>query len=251
MEDQDLSVAIGTTSDPNRGDLKLFGEEGSEGRVDEFQDNGAHAGLFEGMSITEETIAFRRGFSLDVVATFFDDALREHPEVANHGNAISQDRFDHGQALEAPLDFDRIGTCIPKESRIFEGEGGSDATTGRKIAGDESVFYASGDGSCVVKHIRHGHLGGIRIAKHDHSQRISNEDQIQAAVVEEARRGVIIGCETGEAATSSFGITQTMGGIFQGRGNLEVMERFWQILRRKASGIGEIAMLADGDGFSG
>jgi hypothetical protein len=42
-----------------------------------------------------------------------------------------------------------------------------------------------------------------------------------------------------------------MGGIFQGRGNLEVMERFWQILRRKASGMDEIAMLADGDGFSG
>jgi hypothetical protein len=88
MEDQDLSVAIGTTSDPNRRDLKFLREEGGEGRVDEFKDNGAHAGLFEGMTITEETLAFRRGFSFDVVATFFDDALREHPEVANHGNAI-------------------------------------------------------------------------------------------------------------------------------------------------------------------
>ena len=171
--------------------------------------------------------------------------------MTNHSNTISQDRFDHGEAFEAAFDFDRIGTCIPKESRIFEGEAGSDAAAGWKIAGDESVFYASGDGSSVVKHIPHGHLGGIRIAKHDHSQRISNEDQIQSAVVEEARRGVIIGCETGEAATSSFGITQTVGGIFQGRGNLEVMERFWQILRRKASGMDEIAMLADGDGFSG
>jgi hypothetical protein len=171
--------------------------------------------------------------------------------VTNHSNTISQDRFDHGEAFEAAFDFDRIGTCIPKESRIFEGEAGSDAAAGWKIAGDESVFYASGDGSCVVKHIPHGHLGGIRIAKHDHSQRISNEDQIQSAVVEEARRGVIIGCETGEAATIGFGITQTGGWIFQGSGNLEVMKGFWQILLRKASGMDEIAMLADGDGFSG
>jgi hypothetical protein len=230
MKDQDLAVAIGTTSDSNCGDLKLFGEEGSEGRVNEFQDNGAHAGLFEGMAITEETLAFRRGFSLDVVATFFDDALGEHPEVANHGDAIRQDRFDHGQALEAAFDFNRIGSGISEESRIGKGEGGSDAAAGRKIAGNEGVFYASGDGSCVMKHIRHGHRGGIRIAKHDHAQRISNEDQIQSAVVEKARGGVIVGCETGEAATSSFGITQTRGGIFQGRGNLEVMERFWQIL---------------------
>ena len=251
MKDQDLTVAIGSASDPNRGDLKLFGEEGSEGRVDEFQDNGAHAGLFEGMGITEERLAFRRGFSFDVVAAFFDDALREHSEVANHGNAIRQDRFDHGQALEAALDFDRIGSGISEESRIFEGEGGSDATACWKIAGDEGVFYASGDGSCVVKHIRHGHLGGIRIAKHDHAQGIADKDQIQTAVVEKARGGVIVGRETGEAATSGFGITQTRGEVFQGTGNLKVTERFWQILRRKASGMNEIALLADGNGFSG
>ena len=42
-----MSVAIGTTSDPNRGDLKLFREEGSEGRVNEFQDHGKNAGVCE------------------------------------------------------------------------------------------------------------------------------------------------------------------------------------------------------------
>jgi hypothetical protein len=102
-----------------------------------------------------------------------------------------------------------------------------------------------------VKHVGHSDRGGIGVAEYDHAQGISDEDEIQTTVIKKSRGWIIIGREAGEAATVGFGIAQTSGCIFQGAENLEVMKRFWQILRRKASGMDEIAMLADGDGFSG
>lgn len=146
--------------------------------MNEFQHDGTHSRLFESMGITKETIAFGGGFSFDVVATFLNHALREHAQVPDHGNTISQDRFDHREAFEAAFDFNGIGTRISKKSSILTCECGSETTAGRKIAGDEGFFCSSGDGSSVVKHFRHGDRGGIRIAEYDHTQGISDKDKI-------------------------------------------------------------------------
>jgi len=217
--------------------------------MNEFQYDGTDSGLLEGMGITEESFAFGGGFSLDVVAAFLNHTLGEHAEVADHGNTISQDGLHHGKAFEAAFDFNGNGACISKKSSILEGERWGRAAAGRKIACDEGFLGTTSDGTCMMKHVRHGDLGGIGVAEYDHSQGIADEEKIETTVIKKSRGWIIIGREAGETATDGFGIAQTSGSIFQGAENLEVMKWFWQILWRKSRRLKVVALLPNRDAF--
>lgn len=202
-----MAVTFGSASDADRGNLKFFCEEGSQWRVNEFQNNGTHTGLFEGMGITVETVAFSGGFSLDVVAAFFDHALREHAKMADHRNAVSEYRLNHWKTLESAFDFNSSGTRFPKKSGVFDCECRGHAAAGGKVACEQGFFCPTGDGAGVVEHVSHGHLGGIRIAEYDHAQRITDKDEVQPTVIEKPGGRIIVGGEAGEAATGRFGFT--------------------------------------------
>jgi hypothetical protein len=50
----------------------------------------------------------------------------------------------------------------------------------------------------VVEHISHSYLGGIRVAKNNHSERVANEKQVETAIIEQAGGRVVVSREARE-----------------------------------------------------
>ena len=60
------------------------------------------------------------------------------------------------------------------------------------------------DHSEMMQHVRHRHLRGIRVAEHDHSHRIANQNHRNAGFIEQFRRRIIIRRERGDLLTALF-----------------------------------------------
>jgi hypothetical protein len=55
-----------------------------------------------------------------------------------------------------------------------------------------------------MNHVIHRDMRGIGVSQNDHSQRVANQQQIEPALVEKARSGVIIGRERSQTAAFSL-----------------------------------------------
>ena len=51
----------------------------------------------------------------------------------------------------------------------------------------------------MVEHVLHRDLRGVGVAKDDHPKGVSDEQKIESAIVEQARRRKIVGGEAGNA----------------------------------------------------
>lgn len=94
--DEDLAGAMGAAADADGWDGEGTCDFCSEVVGDEFEDDSERAeGLEEG-GIGEEGFSFFGRTAFDAVAAFFADALGEHTEMAEDGNAVSDEGFDLG-----------------------------------------------------------------------------------------------------------------------------------------------------------
>jgi hypothetical protein len=55
--------------------------------------------------------------------------------------------------------------------------------------------HGTAHGSSVVEHLVYGHCERIFMAENDHRERIANENEIDSCLVDQARSGVVVGCE--------------------------------------------------------
>src|SRR4051812_3302514 len=89
--DQNFSVTEWASTNSNGRDGNLFCDLAGDRRGDEFQDNRKRTGLRQRERIGEQGFPFWFFFSFDMVAAFFNDALRQHPEVSEKRNSGRDD----------------------------------------------------------------------------------------------------------------------------------------------------------------
>jgi hypothetical protein len=161
--------------------------------------------LVDSEGVGDETLGLGGEFSLDVVATFFDDPLREHAKMTDEWDAIGDYSFNRWQALTASFDLHQIGTRDAQLARIFNRQARRGATACRQVSSHKSLDCSTRNSARVVDHFIHRNMRRVRMPKHDHSQRITNQQQIETTLVEKTSSGVIVGRESGKASACDFG----------------------------------------------
>jgi len=197
MEDQDASVTFLPAPNAYGRAGCLLRNRCSEGRVDELQHDGAGSSLVYGKGVRNQTLGLGSGFPLDMVATFFNDPLREHSEMTDKRNAICKYGLNRRQALPTSFDLHQIGARFAKLAGILNGEARRGATASGQVGSDECFRGTTCNGAGVVDHVGHCDMCRVGMTKNHHSQGIADQQKIQAALVEKTRCGVVVGGERG------------------------------------------------------
>ena len=205
MKNKDTAIAILPAPNADGRTGCLLGNRCGEGRVDELQHDGAGSSLVYGKGVRNQALSLGRGFSLDMVATFFHDPLRKHAEMTDKRNAIRKYGLNSRQALTTSFDLHQISARFAKFPGILNGETRRCATASRQVGGDKCFCDTTRDGAGVVDHVGHRNMCGVWMTKNHHSQGIADQQQVKPALVEETRGGVVVGGESGQAAACNLG----------------------------------------------
>ena len=154
------------------------------------------------MGAFAEGLGLFRGLAFLVVAAFFEHALGQHAEVAHDGNACGGDGADFVGLADAAFEFDGLGTGRDEAAGGRERLLGRVVSVNRQVADDEGLRPGTGNGGDVVQHVVERDVGGVGEAKHDHPERVADEQNIHAAFVEQAGAGVVVGREDGDTASA-------------------------------------------------
>ncbi len=88
----------------------------------------------------------------------------------------------------------------------------------RHVGHDERATDSAAHGACVVKHLVHSDGEGVFVAENDHGERIADEDEIDAGLVDEARGRVVVGGERRDRLALALHFAERGHGDF-GKGN--------------------------------
>ena len=196
VEDEDLAVAIGTGADADGGNGQGGGDFGGSFAGNAFKNDGAGAGLGK-----------REGIGLKLARCFrwCGPAPDSHPcgaRFAASGRDGRRREFRHRV---------RARTSSTRGPSILTASAPASLTKRMALAtslGDRAVIAAEGhvghderaangaaDGARVVEHLVDGDGKGVFMAEDDLAERIADQDEIDACLVDKARGGVVVGGE--------------------------------------------------------
>ncbi len=81
-----------------------------------------------------------------------------------------------------------------------------------QIGAEQSTRFGPGGGAHVMFHLRHGDMRRVRIAEHDHAQRIADQHQRNAGFIEQPRHREIIRRQRGDLFAARFHGADGFGG---------------------------------------
>ena len=234
MGDEHLAVAGCAGADADGGDLQRGADSRGDVSFHEFEDDGECARFFNRKRVGGEGVGGLGCFAFELVAAFFADALREHAEVGHDGDAVCDDVGDTRGVACAAFEFHGV------RAGGDEAAGVGDGLVGRVVAGegevgdDKRALRAAGDGGGVMEHVLHGDVGGVGEAEDDHAEGIADEEDVDAAFVEQPRGRVVVGGEDGELFAAAFhgGAvggrhgSESFGEEFDAGGIVEALEEF-------------------------
>ena len=100
-----------------------------------------------------------------------------------------------------------LTASAPAASEAFGvGDGVCDGvvTVIRQVRGQQGARLGPGGGADVMLHLGHGDMRRVRIAQHHHAQRIADQNQRNAGLIEQACHRKIIGGERGNLLAARF-----------------------------------------------
>ena len=72
------------------------------------------------------------------------------------------------------------------------------------VGHQEGALHPAAHGAGVVQHLLHGDRQGVLVAQHDHAERVAHQHHVDAGLVDQARAGVVVGCEAGNEFVTLF-----------------------------------------------
>ena len=136
-----------------------------------------------------------RGLALHLVAAHAVHGLGRESDVADDRNLRVEDAADDGKARDSALDFDRLGAAFLDEAHGVLHRLAAAGVIGAEghVCHQEGVVHGAAHGAGVMQHLLHGDRQGAVIAEHDLGKRVSDQDEIHAGFIGQARGGVIVG----------------------------------------------------------
>ena len=82
------------------------------------------------------------------------------------------------------------------------------------VGDDERAAHGAAHGAGVVQHLVHGDGEGVFVAEHDHGERVADQDQVDAGLVDQARGGIVVGGERGDGLALALHLSECGHGDF-------------------------------------
>src|SRR5882762_8221708 len=209
---QDLAVAVRAGTDPDGGDAQLAGDLRGEFAGHGFENDGEGACGFHGAGVAQQLLGAIGGLALHAVAAQRVDGLRREADVAHHGNFGFGEARDQFQTALAAFDFYGFDAGFFHEAygvaqrfrsiRVIAAKG--------HVRDQERALRAAADGAGVMDHFVEGYRQRAVVTEGDHGERITDEDDVDACLVEQARGRIVVRRQ----ADDFFGISRV--GIFRG-----------------------------------
>src|ERR1035437_4459207 len=119
------------------------------------------------------------------------------PGDRNLGIDHAPDRLD---ALFAAFHLARLGAAFFHEAgSVPNGVAGVNLIRPVRHVGDQQrILHAPVHGLDVVQHLVHRNRERVLVTKHGHSQRVADQDNVDASLVDQARRGIVVGGQAGD-----------------------------------------------------
>lgn len=95
--------------------------------------------------------------------------------------------------------------CLDEAVRVLCREIRRGAGACGEVGNDGASLGAPSDGFHVMQHVLHRDAGGVGHAENDHAKGIADKDPIYRRLIDQARGGVIVSREDGEARSGGFG----------------------------------------------
>ncbi len=138
--------------------------------------------------------------------------------MADDGNLGFDERADELDARA--FDLDGFGAGLLDEADgVGDGLGDRAVIAAEGHVGhDERAAHGAAHGARVVQHLVDGDGQRVFVAEDDHGERVADEDEIDAGLVDKARGGVVVGGERGDGLALALHLAERGHGDF-GEGN--------------------------------
>ena len=138
--------------------------------------------------------------------------------MAHNGNAGLHDGANLLSNTHAALELHGARTALLHEAaRIAHGFLDSHLIAHeRHVDNDERIFRATGNSGAMVNHVLHGYRNGVFVAEHHIAQRVANQNAVDARLVFELRRRIIVCGEHRQLFAFRLGGGKRCGSILHG-----------------------------------
>src|SRR5689334_8432782 len=105
---------------------------------------------------------------------------------------------------DAALKFYRLRTRLDKDSRRLQRLFWSVVAVDRHVSHNQRTLYPAGNRASMMHHLVEHHLRGVFVTQYNHSDRIADQDDVEAAFIEQTRRRIIVSSQRGDAFSASL-----------------------------------------------
>jgi hypothetical protein len=164
---------------------------------------GERAGLLQALRVVENALLFGDFLAARLVAAELVDALRREAEVAHHRDARIGEALHGRSERSAAFEFDGLGEAFLEQAAgVAQASFDADLVAQeRHVADHHGALHGATDELAVVDHLVHRHRHRGVAALHDGGHRVTDEDDIDAGAVEQAREQVVVGGQRRDALT--------------------------------------------------
>ena len=160
----------------------------------------AHPRAVQRDRIAHELLDGVQRLALNFVAAHHVDRLRREPDVPGDRNLRIDHAPNHIHALLAAFHLDRLGAAFfHKAGSVVNRLVGVDLIRAiRHVGNQQSVLDAAAHGFDVMQHLVHGDRQRVLVAQHGHGQRVADQSNVDAGLVDQARGGVVVSGQAGD-----------------------------------------------------
>ena len=216
VEDEDLSVAVGSGADADGWNIELGGDGGGGFAGNAFEDEGAGAGFGEAAGIGFEALKGFGGAGLDAVAAHAVKALGGKAEVADDGDFGVSEGADQLEAR--PLDFDGFSASLfDKADSIVNALVDCSVIAAKGHVGyDQGASNGTANGAGVMEHFIDGDSECVVVTEDHHGEGVADEEEVDSGFVYQAGGGVVVSGEGGDGLALSLHFAERRHGDFCG-----------------------------------
>ena len=208
MHHQDLAVAVGPGTDPNRRNIKGLANLPTQIRRNPLEHNRKGASLLNRSGVFQNPRSTRFTPALNPVPPHRVDGLGSQANVPHHGHLGAHDALDGLGDQQSTFELHGVGTRLLDETdRATHSILGAHLITPKgHIGDDQGALGTPGHQTGVIDDLIQGHGQG-RITALDHvSQGIPHQQQVYTRLVENAREGKVVRGEHGEGFALAFAL---------------------------------------------
>jgi hypothetical protein len=194
VEDEDLSVGRRPCADPDHRDLELRHQRFGHSGGDRLEDDCETPDGLQGQGLLGELRRRLCGATLCLESPERRRGLRGQADVTQNRDPRAHDRAGSVDGGATALELDGLAAGLLDEALSVRDRLLVRALVGAEghVADQQRVLEAAADGARHHQHLLHADRRGGVVAEDDHRGGVSDQDDVDARLVDDLRRGVVI-----------------------------------------------------------